>query len=39
MVDREKRAEVGNTEYLENEKRFFGEVKNIFDNYLRAIIW
>ena len=26
-------------EYLENEKSFLHEIKSIFHNYLRAIIW
>ena len=26
-------------EYLENEKSFLDEIKNIFHNFLRAIIW
>ena len=26
-------------EYLEDEKSFLGEIKNIFHNFWRAIIW
>ena len=27
------------TEYLNNEKSFLDEIKSIFHNYVRAIIW
>ena len=27
------------TEYLENEKRFFDEIKNIFHSFWKTIIW
>ena len=42
MADREKREEktkIQKCEYLKNEKSFLEEIKSIFHNYLRAIIW
>ena len=41
MTDREKRGEteILKFEYLDNEKSFLDEIKNIFRNYLRAVIW
>ena len=41
MVDREKgeKMELQKCEYLENEKSFSVEIKRVFHNYLRAIIW
>ena len=41
MADREKKGGDGNTkaEYLENEKRFLDEIKNIFHSFRRPIIW
>ena len=41
MDDREKRGKDRNTksEYLEKKKSFFDEIKSIFQNYLRTIIW
>ena len=41
MAYREKRGEDENTriEYLENEKSFLDEIKNIFNSFGRAIIW
>ena len=41
MVGREKRGEdeIQKMEYLENEKSFSNEIKNIFYSFWRAIIW
>ena len=41
MADREKWGEDENKkkEYLENEKSFLDEIKNIFHRFWRAIIW
>ena len=41
MAYREKRGEDENTrtEYLENEKSFLDEIKNIFNSFWRAVIW
>ena len=41
MVDRKKKGKmkIQKFEYLENEKSFLDEIKSIFRNYLRAIIW
>ena len=42
MTDREKKegkTEIQKFEYLENEKSFLDEVKNIFHSFWRAIIW
>ena len=41
MADREKhgKTNIQIFEYLENEKRFLGEIKNIFHSFWRAIIW
>ena len=41
MTEREKRGKDGNKkfEYLDNEKRFFGEIKSNFRNYFKAVIW
>ena len=42
MADREKKAGKQKTqkfEYLENEKSFLDEIKNIFRSFCRAIIW
>ena len=42
MADREKKkgkTEIQKFEYLEIEKSFLDEIKSIFHNYLRVIIW
>ena len=41
MTEREKRGKDGNKkfEYLDNEKRFFAEIKSNFRNYFKAVIW
>ena len=41
MADREKegKTEIQKLEYLEKEKSFLDEIKSIYHNYLRAIIW
>ena len=41
MRDRGKKGEkeIEKFEYLENEESFLDEIKSIFHNYLRAIIW
>ena len=44
MADREKRGENWNTKIWvsqerKDEMKFIDEMKNIFDNYLRAIMW
>ena len=41
MTDREKKVkvEIQKFEHLENEKSFLDEIKGIFHNYLRAIVW
>ena len=41
MTDRQKkgRTETQKFEYLENEKSFLDEIKNIFHSFSRAIIW
>ena len=42
MADREKKEgkkKIQKFEYLENEKSFLGEIKTIFHNFWRAIIW
>ena len=41
MADREKRGEDENTKIwcLDNEQSFLDEIKNIFCNYSRAVIW
>ena len=41
MIDREKKGktEIQKFEYLDNEKSFLDEVKSIFPNYLRSVIW
>ena len=42
MPDREGKegkAELQKSEYLENEKSFLDEIKNIFRSFWRAIIW
>ena len=44
MADREKKRKKGKMEiqkfeYLENEKSFLDEIKNIFRSFWRAIIW
>ena len=31
--------EIEKFEYLQNKKSFLDEIKNIFDSFLRAIIW
>ena len=36
---REWKKEIQKYEYLNNEKSFLGEIKSIFHDYLRAIIW
>ena len=33
------RGKIQNVEYLENEKSFLDEIKNIFHSFWRAIIW
>ena len=35
----ERKGKLQKFEYLENEKSFFDEIKNIFYNFCRAIIW
>ena len=42
MADRGKKegkTEIKNFEYLENEKSFLDEIKNIFHSFWRAVIW
>ena len=41
MTDREKKGktEIQKFEYFDNEKSFLDEIKSIFCNYLRAVIW
>ena len=41
MADREKegKTEIQKLEYLEKEKSFLDEIKSIYHNYLRGIIW
>ena len=42
MADREKKKgkmEIQKFKYLENEKGFLDQVKNIFHSFSRAIIW
>ena len=41
MADREKmgKTKIHKFEYLENEKSFLDEIKNIFHSFWRAIIW
>ena len=41
MAEREKegKMEIQKFEYLENERSFLEEIKSIFHNYLRTIIW
>ena len=41
MADRGKKRGKENTkfEYVENEKGFLDEIKSIFHNFLRTIIW
>ena len=39
MVDREKKKRKLEMQRFENEKSYFDGIKNIFHNYLRAIIW
>ena len=41
MADKEKqgKTEIQKFEYLENEKGFLDEIKNIFHSFRRAIIW
>ena len=41
MTDREKngKMKIQKFEYLENEKSFLDETKNIFHSFWRAIIW
>ena len=42
MADREQKngkTNIKKCEYLESEKGFLNEIKSIFLNYLRAIIW
>ena len=41
MADRENTGEDGiqKFEYIDNEKSFLDEIKSIFCNYLRAVIW
>ena len=34
-----RKSEIQKFEYLENEKNFLDEAKNIFHNYLKAIIY
>ena len=35
----EKKAKKKKNEYLENEKSFLDEIKNIFNSFQRTIIW
>ena len=41
MADREKKGKtnIQKFEYLENEKSFLDEIKDIFRSFWRAIIW
>ena len=42
MADREKKegkTEIQKLKYLENEKSFLDEMKNIFHGFWRAIMW
>ena len=42
MADRKKKEtkmEIQKFKYLQNEKTFLPEIKNIFHSFLRAIIW
>ena len=42
MADREKKegkTNIQKFEYLENEKSFLDEIKNIFPSFWKAIIW
>ena len=36
---KERKMEIQKFEYLENENGFLDEIKSIFHNYLKAIIW
>ena len=36
---KEGKTEIKKFEYLDNEKSFLDEIKNIFRTYLRAVIW
>ena len=36
---KERKSEIQKFEYIDNEKSFSDEIKSIFRNYLRAIIW
>ena len=38
MGEKEGRREIQKSEYLENEKSFLDEIKNIFHSFQRAII-
>ena len=37
--ENEEKTEIKKIEYSENKKRFLDEIKNMFHNYLRTIIW
>ena len=41
MADRGKdgKTKIQNSEYFENQKSFFDEIKSIFHNHLKVIIW
>ena len=39
QVEKERRIEIQNIEYLGNEKSFLDEIKSIFCSFWRAIIW
>ena len=39
MADWNKEMEIQKFDYLENEKSFLDEIKNIFHSFCRAIIW
>ena len=36
---KEGKTEIQKFEYLDNERRFLGEIKNNFRNYFKAVIW
>ena len=39
MGEKDGKTEIQKIEYLENEKSFLDEIKNIFHSFGRAIIW
>ena len=39
MTGKKREVEIKKFEYLENGNSFLNEIKNIFHNYLKAIIW